>query len=48
MMNCMKTKQRSAIVLYSGEIKYEHALICRLHESKCGIKGVHFVEKRAI
>ena len=32
--------------LITGEINYEDALICRMHESKCGIKGVHFVEKR--
>ena len=28
--------------LVTGEIEYEHALVCRIDESKCGKKGRYF------
>ena len=31
--------------IVTGEIEYEHAIVCRTNESKCGIIGSHYKEK---
>lgn len=31
--------------LVTGEIKYDNALICRQDKSKCGEKGIFFIER---